>query len=467
MTINLSYNDDLSRVQLALSNLPDGTVRVERSTNELFWLTVRGGVELPVESGSADLDDFEFAADVQNFYRVMGPAAVDTFTRSESNGWGSDELGHAWGIQGGAAADYSVDGSAGVISVDVASSNRFATIDPSLDDADVQIRTRLLVVPEGTANETNLILRHTPGVDETDDTQYQVSLFWRDDQSVRLRISKVANGSFTDITGQQEIPGSFAAGDWWYIRASAEGTTLRAKAWPDDGSSEPDWQLTETDSEHTSGRIGVKSRAATGNTFPLETEYDDLLIHTEDAWEQDSITPSLNGRVWFKSIRYPFLNRPVSLLDRQETIGRGARDGVHDVTGRSTPVAVTDVRMSQAFELTLRVNTLAEARDMDLILASGDIFFVHVPAGSIVPGGYVWIDTSSQQRMFRASATAPHTFTLPCRIVAPPAPGIVGTTLVWQTVFDLYGDWNALLAANPTWADLLATVGSPDDLVVI
>jgi hypothetical protein len=31
----------------------------------------------------------------------------------------------------------------------------------------------------------------------------------------------------------------------------------------------------------------------------------------------------------------------------------------------------------------------------------------------------------------------------------------------------LYGDWTSLISANSTWSDLLATVGGPDDLVVI
>lgn len=467
MTIGLTYDDTLSRVQIALSSLPDRTVRVERSTNQLFWQTVRGGLALPIETGTANLDDYEFAADVANFYRVLGPAAIDTFTRIESNGWGADELGHAWAVQGGAAADYSVDGSAGVISVDTASSNRLASIDPGLDDADVQIRARLLVIPAGTGTETNLILRHVPGATEADDTQYQYSLFWRDDQSLRLRISKVTAGTFTDITGQVEIPGTFAAGDWWNIRASAEGTSLRAKAWPDDGSAEPeDWQLTATDAEHTSGRIGVKSRVPAGNTFPMTTEYDDFLIHTRDVWETDSITPSLAGQAWFKNIRYPFLNRPITVTDFSD-IERAGRAEVFDVSGRSLPVAVTDVRASQAFELQVLTTSLEQARDMDLILASGDVFFVHVPPNCPLPGGYVQIGDAAQVRRTRSARSNRRYFTLPCRIVAPPAPEIVGTTLTWGTVFALYGDWNALINANPTWADLLATVGSPDDLVVI
>lgn len=85
MTINLSYNSDLSRVQIALSNVPNGAVIVERSTNQLFWQTVRGGSNLAVSSGAAALDDYEFDADVLNYYRWTQTNLednVDVFTSS-------------------------------------------------------------------------------------------------------------------------------------------------------------------------------------------------------------------------------------------------------------------------------------------------------------------------------------------------------------------------------------------------
>jgi len=82
VTIALSYDDTLSRVQISLSDLSDGIVRVERSVNGLLWETVRGGVELPIASGSGQLYDAEFPADVEITYRVVDP---DTDTVLESD----------------------------------------------------------------------------------------------------------------------------------------------------------------------------------------------------------------------------------------------------------------------------------------------------------------------------------------------------------------------------------------------
>lgn len=73
MTITLSHLTDLQRVRIGISDLPDITVGVERSTNSLFWQPVRGGVALPIIDGVAQLDDYEFVPDVENHYRLVFP----------------------------------------------------------------------------------------------------------------------------------------------------------------------------------------------------------------------------------------------------------------------------------------------------------------------------------------------------------------------------------------------------------
>jgi len=180
--------------------------------------------------------------------------------------------------------------------------------------------------------------------------------------------------------------------------------------------------------------------------------------------ETASITPDLGGNVWLKSIKHPFLNRPVSVGEVNND-SRASRGALHDVQGRSTPVAVTDVRASQAFTITLRTGTLEESRDMDLTLASGGVFFLQTPAGSQVPGGYVYIDTSGMNRFGPVSTR--RRWPLPCRVVAAPGPGVVGGTMTYGALLNLYGGYQNVLAANPAYADLLDLMASPEDLVVI
>lgn len=75
MSLTATYNGDLSRVQLSASDLDDSPdvaayATVERSPNGSFWSTVRGGSALPVSSGTAQLDDYEFFSGQQTDYRI-------------------------------------------------------------------------------------------------------------------------------------------------------------------------------------------------------------------------------------------------------------------------------------------------------------------------------------------------------------------------------------------------------------
>lgn len=186
-----------------------------------------------------------------------------------------------------------------------------------------------------------------------------------------------------------------------------------------------------------------------------------------------SLTPDLEGEVWLKSVKYPFLNRVLECPDYDD-ITRAFRGAIFQVQGRSTPIAVSDLQESQQFTLTVVTRTLEQARDFDLTLAANPLFFLHVPAEqpvgcearvSAVPGGYVKILDTTQRRIFKGSQT--YTWTLPCVVVAKPDPQIIGTTLTWGTVLNRYGSSEQLIASNPTWMTLFQQVGSPDDLVVL
>jgi hypothetical protein len=87
VTIGLSQLTDLQRVRIAISGYPNGAVTVERSINQLWWVTVQGGVALPVVAGAAQLDDYYWPDAVENFYRVSQASleeTVDVFTTSDT-----------------------------------------------------------------------------------------------------------------------------------------------------------------------------------------------------------------------------------------------------------------------------------------------------------------------------------------------------------------------------------------------
>lgn len=179
--------------------------------------------------------------------------------------------------------------------------------------------------------------------------------------------------------------------------------------------------------------------------------------------ESASITPVIDS-IWLINPRYPLLNRTVEVVG-WSNVTRETGTTLYRVSGRSTPVAVSDQRAAPAFELELLTTTAVDARDLDLTLTVGDTFLLQVPLGSSVPSGYIAIGDTDIERRSQRSVRRRHL--LPCTVAAAPGPHIVASTLTWGTLMRLYGSWDALMAAHPTWADLMALVGSPDDVVVL
>lgn len=177
----------------------------------------------------------------------------------------------------------------------------------------------------------------------------------------------------------------------------------------------------------------------------------------------DDITPAQTA-VWFKSITRPFLNRAVTVVGHGD-ITRPARNGVFPVIGRTYPVAVTDVRLSRRWEMTVKADTVSDADALDLVFASGDPLYVQVPPSEQdIPGGYVVVGDVTRRRFGHVSQR--RWFDLPMTEVAPPGADVVGATSTWETLVAEFGTWADVLAAFGTWADVLEYVADPDVVVV-
>ncbi len=187
------------------------------------------------------------------------------------------------------------------------------------------------------------------------------------------------------------------------------------------------------------------------------------LRHADYLNEQTAnLTPTLN-QIWLKSVTRPFLNRAVTVVDWSDE-ERASRSGAFDAVGRTYEVGVADVASGLHFDLMLHVANRQDAQTLDYIRASGDILYLHTPAGCEIPGGHVCVDTTSARRP-RARGSS-RVFTLPLRQCAAPGPDVVGATSTWQTVLNSYASWPAVLAANSSWPDLLARVAPPSEVIV-
>jgi hypothetical protein len=168
--------------------------------------------------------------------------------------------------------------------------------------------------------------------------------------------------------------------------------------------------------------------------------------------------------IWLKVPAAPYLNRQVVVSTVSELTTK-SRAGLHDVIGRTYPVAVGDVRSALAFTATLRTLDAAQESDLEYLLSSGEIVFIHTAeAERRIRGGYYSVGDVSWRAPHSQSVA--RVFTLPLTEVAPPGPDVVGSSYSWQAVINDYATWADLLADNATWAALLERTGSPSDVVV-
>jgi hypothetical protein len=189
--------------------------------------------------------------------------------------------------------------------------------------------------------------------------------------------------------------------------------------------------------------------------------------------ETDSIVPSLDGRVWLKSIRHPALNAVVTVSDYSD-VETPARSAAFAISGRSLPVGVDELHLGRDHVLDLRTASQAADDHLTVMLRTAGVLFLHVPTAAVagrdgnvlLPGSmYVLAGTPRKHRVGGVSAT--QVFSIPLTEVNPPGPAVVGTTLTVGGLAQIHGTVESVWAAYPSIRDLWDTIGSLDDLVVI
>lgn len=482
MTVNLIHLADLQRVRIEISDRPDGTVLVERSPAAGFLVSsvVRGGFALPIVGGTGTLDDYDgWASDVLNHYRVV---PVDPPTGLLLDG-----------TAGGYAS--TPDNAALDITGDVV-----MAAEATLPDWDAT-KTRTLVAKYGTtANQRSyrlILLNNRLRVNWSTNGTNQLSA-----ESTAAPVP-AANGflavrawlDVNDGSGNLDVTFYTAPsidGPWTRLGdvATQVGTTsvFSGTAQLEIGSTDSGDSALWDGQIHRAlviaGNLGgtvvanpdftAQANGATGFTDAAGRVWTVNGTAQIVGTEQDSITPSLEGEVWLQSIRYPAFNHPV-VVQTWGGITRRSRSGLAEVSGRTNPTGLGEVRGPRQFELTVAVgppfdlslDAISEAGDEDLRLTVGDWFFIHVPPGRGVPGGYVMIGDTVEDRHPRAGDDAPRIFTLTCVAVNPPGADVVGGTITLGGLIKLAGSIEQAVATWPTIRDALETFGSLNDLVVL
>jgi len=463
VTVSLTYDAQLSRVRIGADSLGSAaTAVVERSTDQIRWTTVRGGSAVAVTAGTmATLDDYEFAADVLNYYRVTYPAAL-SFVAAGTAAHGNN-ASVVPGLPAGLASGDRMYMLAAIRNSPTGVPTTPAGWTLLVDGANM----RLFGKVAGGA-EVAPTVSFTGGVANAD-TSAQIAAF----RGAELNPSYLAqqlNVSGQDITTPSIV---FPTGETLF------DSVLLYFGWKQD-----DWTSVDTltnaieigEPDTTTGddqgivwdyRITAFSFSAVASrTFTVTGGVAAISRGGVAAFEptlatqSNSITPVLGG-VWLKFISRPFLNTRVEPWgDIQWT--RRSRNGVFEVVGRSTRVAVSDVRLSREGLLALMTLTVADYERLDLVLAGGDPVFLHAPADHPLPSMHV--DVGDVQITSPVPGT--HFFTLPLTQIAAPAPEVVGATSTFQTLLNNYATFADVLAAFATFQEILDEIAQPADIEV-
>jgi hypothetical protein len=464
MTVNLTYDTTLSRVRVDATGLPTNSpVTVERSTDQITWATVRGGIAVTVAAGvMATVDDYEFEPDVPNYYRVTYPAAMSFVAAGTVSHAVNTSVSP--GVPAGIAA-----GDVLVMLAAIRNSGAGAPATPSGWSKLVDAGNMCLFGKVAGSSESAPTVTFTGGVANAD-TSAQIAAF-RGVDLAPLAAANQLNASAQDIAVPavnlaEEIDHAMVLwmgwkqDDWTSVAPVLDGTEIGEPdtTTGDDQGIVWDYRLVTTfaftaTAARTFTVTGGGAAASRGASAVFSTTY---------LTQSDDITPVLDT-VWLKNISRPFLNRPVTVTDWSD-IQRPSRNGVFDIIGRTMPVAVTDLRSSRRYELVLTTPTVEEADELDLCLASGEPILLHVPSDCLVPGMYAVVGDVTISR--REPRSTRRYLTLPLVECAAPAPEIVGATNTWAAVIATYATWADLIAANPTWQDVLDGVADPDNVVV-
>lgn len=471
MSITLTYDDIFSRVHISVTGLNAATdeVKVERSVNQITWATVRGGAALIPTANAVSLDDYEFTANVVNYYRAT---AVDTTASSFVTGGPAVSGNNASLVATmplGLQNQDLVLILASIRNSGAGTPNAPAGWTTIMDQSNVRMFGKIV-----TGAETAPTVTFSGGVANAD-TLVQTAAFRR---------TSLTTGNVVSVlnTAQQNIPRPtlvvpqdnmlllytlWKQDDWTSVTNGPAGWAAVGSVVSTAGDDAAQaWSFFVQAAKAT---VPAGTAQVTGGTTAISRAGALAFFHANLTLSTDtgSITPTITG-VWLKDITKPFLNRILDCIPNQTPITRRARNGVFPIVGRTFPVAVTDIRLARELTIEVITQTTQEREELDLITLTGDTFFIQTPPGNPLPTMYVVIGDISARRPLRNQVCGNdwRVFTLPLTEVAPPSSDLVGSLGTWQTVVNTYATWADVIAAHSTWSSLLTLVGSPGEVVV-
>lgn len=470
MTILATYDDTemLGRVRLTFSGYSTNAdyATVERSTDQINWTLVRGGDKAALSGGAGHLDDYEFQANVQNYYRVT---AIDSAPQSWV-GSGGPVSGNNASVTP-ASNGSTLIGDLVLLLATIRNSGAGTPVQPAgwttiLDMGNVKLFGRYATT-NGSVGQT---VTFTGGVANADTTA-QMSTFRNTGIEPSGLPATQTNASQQNLPWPSASPGvssSMLVGLGWKQAGWTSAPTTGAwtselgqiSATAGDDAGHVWWMQPRTDaSQKAAGFWTVTGGSAAVSKSAL------LFFPPRPYTDQEvtSVTPVVT-RYRLKNPSRPGLNTFIEITDMSE-ITRRSRTGKFDVLGRTMPVAVTDVASSREFTFEIYVEGNSVADDMDNRLAGGEPLFLQGPGGEDDDVPTLYFVAGDVMRTRLAFGSKSITFTIPATEVAKPGATVYGDTFIWNDVVNTYADWNAVLADVTTWSNLVDKITQQDVIV--
>ncbi|NUR03060.1 MAG: hypothetical protein HOY79_43095 [Streptomyces sp.] len=269
---------DTAGSQLALAAASTDTALTVETTSGPYWTTDPAEYPLDLRLGGETVTATACANGI-----------TDSFGRTLSNGWGTATSGQAWTTNGGAASDYSTNGSAGLHSLTSVNVTRACLIGASLADFDVVTSFSTSALAVGASQLVFLMGRW---VDANNFLSVRAEL--NTSAGIVLTIRNRIAGVDTSLTAKTTAL-THVAGTLYRLRFSVVGSSYRARIWLASAKEPAYWDVMVTDSSITAaGQVGVRTVLGSGNTntLPVTVTVDDFALLNPQVF---TVTRATNG----------------------------------------------------------------------------------------------------------------------------------------------------------------------------
>lgn len=242
-------------------------------------------------------DSAEFPLNVRMGGEVMTVTNItewldDEFTRTVADSWGTPTIGDAWStVGGGVAADYSVNGDAGVHVLSTTDVTRRTAITALSPDFDLYCDITTSALATGQS-----LFGAVTGRMQNATNMYMVRLEFTTSNTVLMVLRRLIADVGVDLDSYT-VPVTHVAGTYIRVRFQAYGGALKAKAWAAaDGVEPPEWHAEASDSAISQAyTIGTRSITIAGNTnVNPEIRYDNYRVVNPQTF---TVTRSVNSVV--------------------------------------------------------------------------------------------------------------------------------------------------------------------------